>query len=299
MFRQAGFTFLSISKPDKILGSRFFDQPSMFISEIYHSLQGEGFLTGTPSVLVRTSGCNLRCGFCDTPFASWNPEGERLSVNEIVQAIRQQTLASLPPMQLPDAPDKDFSIAGSALPDLHSRAGTDAQAPAHTETTRHVILTGGEPMMQREITELCAALHLKKFHITMETAGTIERELDCDLMSISPKLSNSDPQASRAGEWLEKHRQARHRPEVVRQLIQRHAYQLKFVVSQPSDLDEILAYLDAVKEFDPSRVLLMPEGIKLDELEQREQWLGPLSEQHGFKLCRRLHIAWYGNLRRT
>ena len=295
MFPQAGSAFLLLYLPDKILGSRFFDQPSMFISEIYHSLQGEGFLTGTPSVLVRTSGCNLRCGFCDTPFASWNPTGEQLSVGEIVQAIQQQTLAPLPPKQVQEAPLNNSSIAGSTSADLDNSAESDT----HTEATRHVILTGGEPMMQREIIELCAALHSAKFHITMETAGTIERELDCDLMSISPKLSNSDPQADRAGEWLPKHQQTRHRPEVVSQLIQRHPYQLKFVVSQPSDLDEILAYLDAVNDFDPMRVLLMPEGIKLDELEQRERWLQPLSEKHGFKLCRRLHIAWYGNLRRT
>ena len=266
----------------------------MFISEIYHSRQGEGFLTGTPSVLVRTSGCNLRCGFCDTPFASWNPKGERLSVDEIVQAVQQQTIAALPPVQH-ESLEQDFSGATSIPADLERSAETDVP----TAATRHVILTGGEPMMQREIIELCAALNLEKFHITMETAGTILRELDCDLMSISPKLSNSDPQASRAGDWLEKHQQARHRPEIVRELIQRHSYQLKFVVSRPSDLEEILAYLDAVKDFDAARVLLMPEGIKQTELDQREQWLLPLSKKHGFKLCRRLHIAWYGNLRRT
>ena len=267
----------------------------MFISEIYHSLQGEGFLTGTPSVLVRTSGCNLRCGFCDTPFASWNPEGERLSVEEIVAAVQQQTLAPLPPMQPQDPATNHSPVGNASFADINLSAGANAQ----TGTTRHVILTGGEPMLQREIIELCALLHTADFHITMETAGTIERELACDLMSISPKLSNSDPQASRAGEWLAKHQQERHRPEIVRDLIQRHSYQLKFVVSQPSDLVEILAYLDAVKNFDPERVLLMPEGIKPAELDQREQWLRPLSEKHGFKLCRRLHISWYGNLRRT
>ena len=254
----------------------------MFISEIYHSLQGEGFLTGTPSVLVRTSGCNLRCGFCDTPFASWNPEGDHLSVDEILQNVQQQALAPLPPMQ-----PETQSVSDDLMND-----STDG-------ATRHVILTGGEPMMQREIGELCAALHAAGFHITMETAGTIQRQLDCDLMSISPKLSNSDPLAGRAGEWLAKHQQARHRPEVVRELIQRHKYQLKFVVSQPSDLDQILAYLDAVGDFDPGNVLLMPEGIKQAELDQREQWLRSLSEKHGFKLCRRLHILWYGNSRRT
>ena len=266
----------------------------MFISEIYHSRQGEGFLTGTPSVLVRTSGCNLRCGFCDTPFASWKPEGKRLTVPEIVQGVRRTTLTALPPMQRQptgkDSPMNDFSSGGF---DFSQDKNSSSQA------TRHVILTGGEPMMQRDIVELCAALNVAKFHITMETAGTIDHKLDCDLMSISPKLSNSDPEVVRAGEWLEKHQQARHRPEVVRQLIQRHQYQLKFVVSHPSDLDEILVYLDAVGDFDPKRVLLMPEGIKQDDLGQREQWLAPLCEQHGFKLCRRLHIAWYGNLRRT
>jgi 7-carboxy-7-deazaguanine synthase len=59
----------------------------MRIAEIYQSTQGEGFLTGTESVFVRVSGCNLRCWFCDTPFASWHPEGEDLSVAEILRQI--------------------------------------------------------------------------------------------------------------------------------------------------------------------------------------------------------------------
>jgi len=57
----------------------------MLISEIYASRQGEGLLTGQPSVFIRTSGCNLRCWFCDTPFTSWAPEGENMSVDEIVR----------------------------------------------------------------------------------------------------------------------------------------------------------------------------------------------------------------------
>jgi 7-carboxy-7-deazaguanine synthase len=56
----------------------------MKIAEIYKSIQGEGRLTGTESVFVRTSGCNLRCWFCDTPYASWHPEGQDLSVDEII-----------------------------------------------------------------------------------------------------------------------------------------------------------------------------------------------------------------------
>lgn len=59
----------------------------MLISEIFYSVQGEGTLVGTPSVFVRTSGCNLRCRWCDTPYASWRPEGTEMSVEEIVAAV--------------------------------------------------------------------------------------------------------------------------------------------------------------------------------------------------------------------
>ncbi len=61
----------------------------MRIAEIYKSLQGEGFLTGTESVFVRASGCNLRCWFCDTPHASFQPEGDDLSVDGILAEILQ------------------------------------------------------------------------------------------------------------------------------------------------------------------------------------------------------------------
>ena len=230
----------------------------MLISEIYRSRQGEGLLTGTPSVFVRTSGCNLRCSFCDTPFASWEPEGTQLSVRQIVQQIRTSA-----------------------------------------EDARHVVVTGGEPMLPREISELCQAIQDSEFHVTIETAGTIHRELPCDLMSVSPKFSNSDPQEGRAGKWRKKHQSTRYRPEIVGQLIQQYEYQLKFVVDSPADLDEILSYLAKLKPVDPTRVMLMPQGVDLAELDKRAQWLEPLCNVNGFTFCPRKHIQWYGNKRGT
>jgi 7-carboxy-7-deazaguanine synthase len=61
----------------------------MFISEIFYSIQGEGELTGTPSVFIRTSGCNLRCNWCDTPYASWRPEGAEKSLGEIMGEVEK------------------------------------------------------------------------------------------------------------------------------------------------------------------------------------------------------------------
>jgi len=60
----------------------------MKISEIFYSIQGEGMLTGVPSVFVRTSGCNLRCVWCDTPYTSWTPEGNEMSMEEILACVR-------------------------------------------------------------------------------------------------------------------------------------------------------------------------------------------------------------------
>ncbi len=230
----------------------------MLISEIYVSNQGEGLLVGTPSVFLRTSGCNLRCWFCDTPFASWEPAGQQVSLDKVVQQVSECC-----------------------------------------DQARHVVITGGEPMLPREIVELTQRLHRGGFHITIETAGTIDREVVCDLISVSPKLANSDPSRQRGGRWRDRHRQTRHRPAVVQQLIQRYEYQLKFVVDRPADVDQIDAYLSELDDVDVERVLLMPQGIDQLELEQREQWLRPICDQRGYRLCRRMHIQWYGNRRGT
>ncbi len=126
----------------------------MKISEIFYSVQGEGLFTGVPSVFIRTSGCNLRCVWCDTPYTSWKPEGEQMTVAAIL-ARTKELLNSSP--------------------------------------ARHAVLTGGEPMMLPESVELTHALKAEGFHITVETAGTVFQSVACDLMSISPKLANSTP----------------------------------------------------------------------------------------------------------
>lgn len=221
------------------------------ISELYASLQGEGLLVGTPSVFVRVSGCNLRCVFCDTPYASWEPEGEHRPVEEVVREVL----------------------------DLEPR---------------HVVLTGGEPMIFPEIVDLCRLLKENGRHVTIETAGTRTQPVACDLMSISPKLSNSDPGEEVAGSWARRHRERRENLVVVRQLMRDYPYQLKFVVGQPSDLDELLDYLERLGNASPERTLLMPQGVDAATLSGIAAWLEPFCDERGFGFCPRKHIEWFG-----
>jgi 7-carboxy-7-deazaguanine synthase len=221
------------------------------IAEIFHSIQGEGSLVGVPSVFVRTSGCNLRCAWCDTPYTSWHPEGDDWTVERILAAV-------------------------------------DAYA------ARHVVVTGGEPMIAREIVELTRGLRARGLHITIETAGTVFAPVECDLMSISPKLANSAP----AGEWQERHERLRIQPDVLQRLIADYDYQLKFVVAQPDDIAEVR---DLVRALDANavKVILMPEGIDASVLRERGVWLAEICRREGFRFSPRLHVELWGNRRGT
>jgi len=82
----------------------------MRIADIFHSIQGEGLLAGVPSIFIRTSGCNLRCHWCDTPYASWKPEGPEISIEEILKKLTQWNcdyvvLTGGEPMIAPDLPE--------------------------------------------------------------------------------------------------------------------------------------------------------------------------------------------------
>jgi len=242
----------------------------MRIAEIFRSIQGEGRLTGVDSVFVRTSGCNLRCRYCDTPYASWSPEGEDLSVSEILEKVSETT---------------------SPLP-LGEGACCNA-APAH------VVLTGGEPMLFAELIPLTAALRERDCHITVETAGTLYLPVACDLMSISPKLSNSTPPSELDPRWTWRHTINRHAPEVIRRLLAEYDCQLKFVVDCPDDCREIEEYLAEFPEVERPRVMLMPQGVEAEVLAEKAVWLEPYCADHSFTFCPRRQIEWFGCQRGT
>ena len=231
----------------------------MLISEIFYSIQGEGELTGVPSVFVRSSGCNLRCAWCDTPYASWNPEGDLRSVPQILAEVQKHQAA------------------------------------------RHVVLTGGEPMVAKDIRLLAKEIKTLGHHITIETAATVAPQgIACDLASLSPKLLNSATDSQEHGAWRKKHEATRWQPDVVRAWVDQYPYQFKFVVSRPEDIEELEHMLAALRrEIPRHKVLLMPEATTLDKMRGRAGWLGELCKTRGYRYAHRLHIELYGNKRGT
>jgi len=214
-------------------------------------------LTGVPTVFIRTSGCNLRCDWCDTPYASWRPEGPEMSVSEILKKISEWDC-------------------------------------------NHIVLTGGEPMIAPDLTELSDSLKKQNKHITIETAGTIPPSgIPCDLASISPKLSNSAPPSNRDPAWAKRHEATRLQPEVISEWIRNYPFQLKFVVSSENDLIEIKNLLSHLPPVLPGRILLMPEGIDSKTLASRSPWLVEICKREGFRFCPRLHIELFGHKRGT
>jgi 7-carboxy-7-deazaguanine synthase len=149
-------------------------------------------------------------------------------------------------------------------------------------------------MIAREIVALTRGLRARGLHITMETAGTVFEPVECDLMSISPKLANSTP----TGEWAARHERLRIQQEVVRRLMTNYDYQVKFVIAQPDDMAEVRELLRDF-EADAAKVILMAEGIDADVLRERGVWLAEICKREGFRFSPRLHVELWGNRRGT
>lgn len=251
----------------------------MFISEIYACVQGEGRLAGTPSVLVRTSGCNLRCKWgktlCDTPFTSWKPEGTEMLVDDVFKAVLKHAHSSYEEYTRLAVKDKPTG-------------------PFTPYPITHVIISGGEPTLQKDLPELCRKLKHRGYHITVETNGTNFFLAPVDLVSISPKHKNSIPVGTKFESMHTKNLESL--SSTLLDLLTCYDSYLKFVIVSEADMPEVV-YRVSILALDPSRVYLMPEGATRKEIDKRRRLVMELAQKRGFRFSPRLHIDAYDSKR--
>ncbi len=230
----------------------------MRVNEIFYSLQGEGFLAGVPSVFIRLAGCPLRCRWCDTKYGWDEAAGAHYSIAGIIQAVQKWPGGS-------------------------------------------VVITGGEPMInpdlqvRSELPELVRQLKALDKHITVETAGiAFIADMQCDLMSISPKLSNSAPKEP---ELAVIHEDSRLDVAVLTELIAHYEYQLKFVVDSQADLPEIEETIGEIGNVDAEKVMLMPQAGAREELLAKSPMVAEMCKASGYAFCQRLQLLLWDNQR--
>lgn len=192
-----------------------------------------------------------------------------------------------------DSPNTSWTPTGTPT-------SLDAIEAFCAEGPRHVVLTGGEPLLFAGIATLSQRLHARGHHITIETAATVlQPGVHADLVSLSPKLAHATPH-DRDPAWAKRHDERRRNLDVLRALMTM-PWQLKLVVRAHDpvllihDLEEVNELVDALAITDRDRVLLMPECIDPARLHADYAALVPICRTTGFRLGERLHIALFGH----
>lgn len=238
--------------------------------EIFHTLQGEGVGVGSPAVFIRTSRCNLHCVWCDTDH-TWNFEGtpwphEKDATPGYRKHRREEVTWEMKP--------------------------EDAAAEILQYDCHHTVITGGEPLLQEdELLEMirCVRARDPEHFFEVETNGTrlpgdaFAREIG--RFNVSPKLANSGMDA-----------RLRILPAVLSGFAVMPTAWFKFVVSSERDLDEVTA-LATERGLPKPRILLMPEGRDVAELDTTAAWLAERCRDLGVRFSDRLHIRLWGDRR--
>ncbi len=264
------------------------------VVEMFTSIQGEGKYSGVPSHFVRVSGCNLRCVFkdsiCDTPYSSFSPEKSLYkTMDDLV---------------------KEFNKLREESPRV-----------------RHLVVTGGEPLMyKKDLEEFLSLIYTQDMIITIETNGTmpilnpISNKFKVTLYSVSPKLSTSVGRPGNIGgievskEMIERHDKTRiNIKNLVDIAVYSRDYQFKFVYSGPECIDEIMSILEKMAEEASSsdevtismyekkhpmkHCMLMPEGISDGQLARNRKEIAEACVKMGWQYTDRMHIVIWGNKR--
>ncbi|ADJ16380.1 7-carboxy-7-deazaguanine synthase QueE [Halalkalicoccus jeotgali] len=230
------------------------DDPALPINELFHSLQGEGKLAGVPSTFVRTSGCNLRCWFCDSYHTSWEPAGDWMGMEAILEGIEDH--------------GADHVVLTGGEPLLHDASSELLERLAergyHTTVETNGTIVPDAPVDLASVSPKLAS---------------------------STPTPEKDPKGE--GEWEERHEARRIDYEALATICERYDHQLKFVVTGREDMGEITDLLARLRERVGIRdedVLLMPEGATRERLDETRNRVAELAMEYGFRYTPRLHV---------
>jgi len=226
------------------------------INELFQSLQGEGRLAGVPSVFVRTSGCNLRCWFCDSYHTSWEPTHDWFAVDNVLAAIEEY--------------DADHVVLTGGEPLIHD-ASEDLLERLADRGYHTTVETNG----------------------TVVPDAPIDLASVSPKLASSTPTADRDPDGD--GEWADRHEQRRLDVPTLAELVETYDTQLKFVVTGREDMAEIERLLERVRDAASARVrdddvLLMPEGQTRDQLESTRETVADLALEYGYRYTPRLHV---------
>mgnify|MGYP000055990393 FL=1 len=226
------------------------------INELFQSLQGEGRLAGVPSVFVRTSGCNLRCWFCDSYHTSWEPTHDWFTVDDVLAAVEEY--------------DADHVVLTGGEPLIHDSSADLLERLAdrgyHTTVETNGTVVPDAPIDLASVSPKLAS-----------STPTADRDPDGD------------------GEWADRHEERRLDVPTLAELVETYDTQLKFVVTGREDMAEIERLVERLRDSASARVrdddvLLMPEGQTRDQLEATRETVADLALEYGYRYTPRLHV---------
>jgi len=226
------------------------------VNELFDSLQGEGKLAGVPSTFVRTSGCNLRCWFCDSYHTSWEPTHAWLAVDKVCEAV--------------DDSGHDHVVVTGGEPLIHDETAAllERLADAGYHTT---VETNG----------------------TVDVDAPIDLASISPKLASSTPTPDRDPTGD--GEWAERHDRRRVDLDALARLTERYEFQVKFVVTGREDMPDIESLLADLRGVTAATVadsdaLLMPEGRTREDLAGTRETVAELAVEYGYRYTPRLHV---------
>lgn len=236
----------------------------MKLCEEFYSLQGEGRYIGVPSYFIRTIGCNLRC--------SWRNPNNTITIC--------------------DTPYSSFNAEKGYDLDIVRLYETISQLKC-----KHIVITGGEPTLQKDLFEVVDFFSYKGYHITIETNGTkfIDFGHYSVLLSISPKLKSSYNQTDEFNKILHEDNNV-FIENIIKYRRSNSNIQLKFVYNTSDDIIEIRDILYRTN-IDSDNVYLMPQGITVEQFKEKSRECFEYCKLYGWNYSPRLHIDVYGNKR--